>query len=152
MMNIKISEMPQATSVGGDDIIPIVQGGVSKQTTKKTLNTYSTTEQVVGTWIDGKPLYRCVIKQDNIALSNGKAVVGQLADGNVEDMVRMTWRVGRTQGDFAGSRSGYLNSTFYSGVQFVNNDGITIFAAEGGSTTINFIGVFEYTKTTDSAS
>lgn len=30
-MNIKISEMPQATSVSGSDVIPIVQSGVSKQ-------------------------------------------------------------------------------------------------------------------------
>lgn len=58
MSNIKISEMPSATSVSGSDIIPIVQSGVSKKATKNLLNSYSTTEQVVGKWIDGKPIYQ----------------------------------------------------------------------------------------------
>lgn len=39
MSNIKISEMPSATSVGGSDLIPIVQSGVSKQTSLTTINT-----------------------------------------------------------------------------------------------------------------
>lgn len=30
-----------------------------------TTHTYSTSEQVVGTWIDGKPLYECTISVDN---------------------------------------------------------------------------------------
>ena len=38
MSNIKISEMPQATSVSGSDIIPIVQSGVSKKAEVKELN------------------------------------------------------------------------------------------------------------------
>jgi len=32
-MSIKISELPQATSVGSSDIVPIVQGGATKQAT-----------------------------------------------------------------------------------------------------------------------
>lgn len=32
-MSIKISELPQATSVGSSDIVPIVQGGTTKQAT-----------------------------------------------------------------------------------------------------------------------
>lgn len=69
-MNIKISEMPQATSVSGSDLIPIVQSGVSKKATKNLLNSYSTSEQVVGTWIDGKPLYRKVITGTTTAGNN----------------------------------------------------------------------------------
>lgn len=38
MSNIKISEMPSATSVSGSDIIPIVQGGVSKKAEVQKLN------------------------------------------------------------------------------------------------------------------
>lgn len=33
MSNIKISELPQAISVGSSDIVPIVQGGTTKQAT-----------------------------------------------------------------------------------------------------------------------
>lgn len=40
-MNIKISEMPQATSVSGSDVIPIVQSGVSKKANVSQLNDIS---------------------------------------------------------------------------------------------------------------
>lgn len=63
-MNVKISEMPSATSLDGTELVPIVQSGVSKNVTKQILtnNNYSTTEHIVGTWIDGKPLYEKTIK------------------------------------------------------------------------------------------
>ena len=93
-MSIKISELPSATSVGDNDLVPIVQGGETKKalasafggggggtsdyadlSNKPSINnvtlignktgsdlglgleTYSTTEQRIGTWINGKPLY-----------------------------------------------------------------------------------------------
>lgn len=37
-MNIKISEMPQATTLSGDETIPIVQSGVSKKTDINSIN------------------------------------------------------------------------------------------------------------------
>lgn len=47
-MNIKISEMPQATSVSGSDVIPIVQSGVSK---KADIDTILKAETSTGTGI-----------------------------------------------------------------------------------------------------
>lgn len=121
-MSIKISELPSATSVGDNDLVPIVQGGETKKApasafggggggtsdytdlnNKPSINSvtlvgnktgsdlglgdvpvgavvqfdgdtipvgyeevngyvnYSTTEQKIGTWIDGKPLYRKIV-------------------------------------------------------------------------------------------
>ena len=62
-MSTKISELPSATSLTGTEEIPIVQTGTTKKTTANMIKSvaYSTTEQVVGTWLDGKPLYRKVI-------------------------------------------------------------------------------------------
>lgn len=113
-MGVKISELPEATSVQEEDIMPIVQNGETKKVSMSKVGgnevfigdiedapedakividddgvdlissevvnslsgdetakapsvkavkdalSYSTTEQVVGTWIDGKPLYRIV--------------------------------------------------------------------------------------------
>lgn len=36
-MNVKISEMPSATSLDGTELVPIVQSGVSKKTTTQEL-------------------------------------------------------------------------------------------------------------------
>lgn len=84
MANIKISELNELTSVASNDVLPIVDTSLNE--TKKvsvetlipeikntysesqenayscnyvnSLNTYSTDEIKVGTWINGKPIYR----------------------------------------------------------------------------------------------
>lgn len=63
-MGIKISELTSATSLTGSEELPIVQAGNTKKSTISQVKAqnYSTTEQVIGTWIDGKPLYRKVIQ------------------------------------------------------------------------------------------
>lgn len=59
MSNVKISEMPSATSVSGSDLIPIVQGGVSKKASVSQLadndfiqirNTSDYSKSVSGNW------------------------------------------------------------------------------------------------------
>ena len=58
-MSTKISELPSATSLTTSDEVPIVQTGTTKKATIGQIKSvdYSTTEQVIGTWINGKPLY-----------------------------------------------------------------------------------------------
>ena len=47
---------------------------------KEVANTYSTNEQVIGTWIDGKPLYRKVINLNNPICT----IEGTFADANTD--------------------------------------------------------------------
>ena len=70
MSNIKISQMPQATSVIGNDIIPIVQSGVSKQTTLNVLDTWEDiTSQITYTASSGVTVLNfTVYKKANTAL------------------------------------------------------------------------------------
>ena len=66
----KITDLRELQSLDDSDIIPIVDVSADEtmKITKSNLQnsllvkqTYSTTEQVVGTWIDGKPIYRKVV-------------------------------------------------------------------------------------------
>lgn len=68
---LKISELTQATTINDSDLIPIVQNNETKSITKEDLmadtkalidrnSAYSTTEQIVGTWVNNKPIYRKV--------------------------------------------------------------------------------------------
>lgn len=63
-MSTKISELPSATSLTGTEEIPIVQTGTTKKATVQQISAdnYSTSEHVVGTWIDGKPLYEKTVE------------------------------------------------------------------------------------------
>jgi hypothetical protein len=87
-MSIKISELPSATSVGADDYIPIVQGGTTKKATESMINSvnYSTSEHIIGTWINGKPLYEQTISTEAPEVStDGNDVNKQIYISNTID-------------------------------------------------------------------
>lgn len=89
MANIKISDMTRATSVGGSGLLPIVQGGESKSIEYKNMNKRSTTEQVVGVWIDNKPMYQIsfLINLD-ISVATGENTI-DLSSLNLETICEM---------------------------------------------------------------
>lgn len=66
MSDIKVSEMAEATEINNDDLLMIVQNDVSKKAKVKNVNKqiYSTEEVKIGTWIDGKTLYKKTIEFD----------------------------------------------------------------------------------------
>ena len=59
----------------------------SKAVYDKTLDEYSTTEQVIGTWIDGKPIYRQVFENEGTMVTNqwGRGIPGNVY--NVDTLV-----------------------------------------------------------------
>ncbi len=150
-MSTKISDLTSATSLTGAEEVPIVQTGTTKKTTVGDIKSenYSTTEQVVGTWIDGKPVYQKVI--ENTVTLNSYAVVGTI--NNVKDTISVNWLVAPSNfGSFG--RTGYLNSNYYTGIQAEidasNVLTISIWGKEGtngASTSVRVI--VRYTKTTD---
>ena len=80
MSNIKISELPQATSVGTSDIVPIVQGGTTKQATAgmiqptiaTSITSSSTNDEVAG----AKAVYDIIGNVESIlqTLNSGSGV------------------------------------------------------------------------------
>lgn len=83
MLDIKVSEMTEATEVNDDDLLMIVQNDVSKKAKIKNANKqiYSTEEARIGTWIDGKPLYKKTV-EFNIDGANGEITKSH----NIQDM------------------------------------------------------------------
>lgn len=84
-MSIKISELPQATSVGSSDIVPIVQGGTTKQATAGIINSPSfavfsslpaSTITITASWNAGSKLIpatsRTLTYGDDFIIENGK--------------------------------------------------------------------------------
>ena len=102
--------------------------------------TYSTTETVVGTWADGKPIYRKIYEFSNISPSDTKYTA--LGIDNLYRIVNWSGSV---------ETNGTARSCFVSGiVPFVHYQNGNIYVANTGSETINSISVIiEYTKTRD---
>lgn len=114
------------------------------------LETYSTTEQRIGTWIDGKPLYRKVLTKD--LSSSTTATVGTLT--NIDNIIitgHSQLIIKTTATNYIGPANSYESSSNWSKVFLSKNNstnGVNI-TWLGNSTTGTIIVVCEYTKTTD---
>jgi len=87
-MSIKISELPQASTVNNTDVIPIVQGGITKKATKEMIATNDLkmisckinsnyTGNLVGWTPTTIPLDTVIVNEGNcFTLSNNKIIVG----------------------------------------------------------------------------
>lgn len=101
------------------------------------MHDYSNTEQVIGTWLDGKPIYE-------ITLSTTQTTI-DVANLNIETLVYSN-AVGSDGSNYTGAKW-MINSVSGSGnrVLYFNNGQIR---REGGYSTYHII--LQYTKTTDS--
>lgn len=160
-MSIKISELPQATSVGSSDIVPIVQGGTTKQATAGMMNldVYSTTEQRVGTWIDGKPLYRKVYQcTAPVVSSNGTWASAEYdLDTNFDYGFVQTAIITDTANQYLTTpfitNGGFILKAYIGVVGYGDNTHrLSIVSNYTGANNRTVYAVVCYTKTTDSAS
>lgn len=111
---------------------------------------YSTTEQKIGTWIDGKPIYRkCFKKTGNVANI-------QSGISNLDDVINLTVMVKGSDQNPAWRTIPWCfnNSTYepsFTGGAYVRaSDALIGFQAGSGLTSTSiYIVIIEYTKTTD---
>ena len=118
------------------------------------LETYSTTEQRVGTWIDGKPIYRKTYEIGNLPNANTLRVQSGLTASNI-NIVKLygTAIKSGTHETYPlpfiwGSTSGFTNyvGLFFGGTD--NNSDIWIRTMTDASSYSGYV-IIEYTKTTD---
>ena len=101
---------------------------------------YSTEEQLVGYWIDGKPLYQRVISgttsatagQNKILEELGSSIKIHFINGNVANLIPVNYDSG--------------GSTYYSRCFVASNN---LYISVGGYLNMNVTVVIQYTKTTD---
>lgn len=113
---------------------------------------YSTEETVVGTWIDGKPIYRIILPFVTITSTSNDSTLIDVADYSIDTCVTLDGWVIATNGGRRGLDSVtngggrglliYFDTTNNYIMQIVGN---TVFAGRSG------ILILEYTKTTDTA-
>lgn len=107
-------------------------------------NEYSTTETVIGTWIDGKPLYRKVYSITSPSSAN--ANYADLSSLNIETTVHLYGYYKKPTGTFG--IPFYDSDNNYS-VIFINNSNQLRGRFGNSSEITNAKVVIEYTKTTD---
>ena len=156
-MSTKISDLTSATSLTGAEEVPIVQTGTTKKTTvgdiQKNAN-YSTTEQVIGTWIDGKPLYQKVVSNTFGSVGSGTDIVVSEVDisGINYDYIYIENATAIAGDNYIPAQylSGPRNATRYIFRALITSDG-KVSAQTDWSLLSNstWYAIIKYTKTTD---
>ena len=103
-------------------------------------HTYSTKEQVVGTWIDGKNIYEMTINQNN----NNSIDVSSL---NIDTLIKLTG-IG-TNPNKQTYTIPYQASTSYEHAIYYDEPSKTIVTVKSPTTNITSFITIQYTKTTD---
>lgn len=120
------------------DTIGIVHDKENLRDMLNNMKSYSTNETKVGTWIDGKPIYRKVVS-GQVSTANTWTTIATISDIN-------------TLIDVKGTVGGYLpipvyiSSSYNVAVQKYNNE---IQVRTNGYTDSDVVLAIEYTKTTD---
>lgn len=142
---VKISELNLATTINSADLIPIVQSGETKAIVYKDILKYSTTEQVIGTWIDNKPIYRKVIECGALPNASNKDVAHNIQ--NLGVTIKCNGMAVRT----SDSRALTIPDSTPSAeiVCGVANTNVYITTQNDRSSFNNSFLILEYTKTTD---
>lgn len=108
---------------------------------------YSTEEQVVGTWIDGKPIYRKVIETGEISNSTDENTWNISIASNMKHIVNFNSVILSGSFYFSSPRINVVDSA-YTTMFYIFNGNLMIMKGISGGVS-NSWHTIEYTKTTD---
>ena len=113
---------------------------------------YSSEEQEIGTWIDGKPLYRKVITLTSGFVKNEKRYAHNIAD--VKEIERVSGMVYRSDGwNQPLPTTCIMQNNWLVSIYDISNTEFSLWfgqdQVEGEKSIIKIQIIFEYTKTTD---
>ena len=106
---------------------------------------YSTSEKIVGTWIDGKPLYQKTVSLGNLPNATSKNVAHGIS--NLSYVTSLEGTAVRIAGTFAAHSMNMNDGTMRINTKIVG-DNIVISTASDLSSFIGNVTI-QYTKTTD---
>lgn len=122
-----------------------------KDTIARNYNVYSSTEQVVGTWINNKPLYRKTITETVSANTNAEHTLSSYGINNADvviiDVGMSTAHFGTTSGKEYATVIYYVSSTDRANI-YLNWEGKLIIQNQNSRQRVYNISLL-YTKTTD---
>ena len=110
----------------------------------RSANLYSTSEIVIGTWINGKPIYRKVITHSKSGLQGGVTIPTGIS--NMECLVRASGSI-----KYSGAiwiPLSFYNTGGFNGFHLTGN-GANVMYQEGTYDASEMYFILEYTKTTD---
>ena len=105
---------------------------------------YSTDETIIGTWVNGKPLYRKIIKT---SVKQGVQKIYDVSNMNLDDIIRMNGSISQSEGSIVHIPYGTSSNDFAVVYYPKSSNQIEVNTTRAGIVNI----ILEYTKTTDTA-
>lgn len=117
-------------------------------------NHYSTTEKIVGTWIDGKPIYQKTVVGTMPAITSDKGSSDYVVGANIDTVIDTSAMV-ISSSEYWAQKLTTMNDSFTSGAKILvyNNSGdsshknrVFIFSTNAGWTGLTCYITIQYTK------
>lgn len=108
---------------------------------------YSTEEQVIGTWIDGKPLYQKVIT--GVLIQESGIWCNAYSDSNISEFVSISGFITDTVGDRFPIPQASVNDAVITMIGVINSNTIRLLTNRPGFINTPVTLMCKYTKTTD---
>jgi hypothetical protein len=148
--NPEISDIHKVTDNDMNEIKAVVNNNDDDMTTISTnltnATTYSTSETVVGTWIDSKPIYRKVIANE-VDMTNGSEI-SLSSVSNMDNLVSIQSKEVNVSNNFVFYNNYYDSSTNkFNLFHYIARNSLYLYAGSGIHYTVTV--TIEYTKTTD---
>lgn len=112
-------------------------------------NTYSTEEQKIGTWIDGKPLYRKVVVVNSIVYNNILSAYAITQINNLDNIIEINGVLWNSSRSFCHQLPYVNNDGLASRIYYDINDNSFHFISADTWSNAKLVVLIEYTKTTD---
>lgn len=159
-INVVAGDIPTIdSSVSTSSTNPVENQAITNYVDDKVLDTYSTTEQRIGTWIDGKPLYRRIL-EDTLGTTNAGWKSIQLTSSNyIKKVISITAMFEYSNGNdysipfFRGTDDNYANREYCLCNTTPSNGTFNIIARHPSNYAVMsgqpFYAIILYTKSSD---
>ena len=138
--------IPEVNKVTDSDMNEIKSVVNNNAKVLEEINTYSTTEKVVGMWADGKPLYRIVLNATTPTTGDSSITIVSTLPSNIDNVTKLDGMILDQSARFP--LNAYFSSTYYIATFYDPSVGINC-KVGSNLTSRTCVVVIEYTKTTD---
>lgn len=91
----------------------VKNGSIFEEFILKNEKKYSVTEQAIGTWIDGKTVYRKIIEVTSPAVDDTSTNIYNISNLNIKEVIKIEGTVYSKGASFRGPINSYINATDY---------------------------------------
>jgi hypothetical protein len=146
MLDNEIGDLSELETENKDNTVDAINELKGNIDTLDERGIYSTTEKVIGTWADGKPLYRIVLNATTPSTGDTSTTIVSTLPNNIDNITKLDGMILDQSARF--TINSYFSNTYYISTFYDPSVGINCKVGSNLTSRTCKI-IIEYTKTTD---